>query len=184
VTSLHDIFSLVCGQQHNWVLGGATLPLCQRCTGLYVGAVLALAVFLLFRPKPTNRMLWAHGLFLLQMVPFGYHLLMQTGEIRMLTGQFFAMGLVYYLMLLPGDHWPRWREPLVRSTPRYFVASVATALLLQAAVIWGVARTNAILSWLGLGGLLVYVSLVIVNLVLLAMYAGKLTRRRIAPSES
>jgi uncharacterized membrane protein len=184
VTSLHDIFSLVCSQQHNWVLGGDTLPFCQRCTGLYVGALSALSVFLLVRPKPTTRMHWVHGVLLLVTVPFGYHLLTQTGEIRMLTGQLFAIGLVYYLMLLPEDYWPKWRESLARGVPGYFMMSLTTVLVLQAAVIWGRTRTNVILSWLGLGGLLIYLTLVTVNLLLLAISARNSLSPRVHSSES
>jgi uncharacterized membrane protein len=184
VTSLHDIFSLVCGQQHNWLLCGNTLPFCQRCTGLYVGAVSALSVFLLFRPNPANCMLWTHGILLLVVLPFGYHLVSQTGEIRMLTGQFFAIGLVYYLMLLPRDHWLSSRKSVVRSVPGYFVTTLATVLALQAAVSRGGPRTNAILSWLGVVGLLIYLTLVTVNLLLLAMSARNALCPRAHSSES
>jgi uncharacterized membrane protein len=184
VTSLHDIFSLVCGQRHNWVVGGEELPFCQRCTGLYVGAVLAFPVFLSFRPKPTSRMLWVHGVLLLLMVPFGYHLVSQTGEMRMLTGQLFAIGLVYYLMLLPGDHWPKWHEPVLHTIPAYLVTTIAAVLLLQAAVFWGGAPTNTILSWVGFGGLSLYTILVLLNLALLATNVRGWLHRRASSSQS
>ena len=151
---------------------------------MYAGAVLALPVFLLFRPKPTNCMLCMRGLLLLLMVPFGYHLLAQNGEIRMLTGQLFAIGLVYYLTLLPADYWHRWREPLAHSVPGYFAAGVVPVLLLQTIVIWGGSRTNAVLSWLGFAGLLLYALLVIVNLLLLAGNVRELLSRRTRSSES
>jgi len=37
------IFSAVCGQNHCLPAGGALLPVCQRCLGLYVGALLTAA---------------------------------------------------------------------------------------------------------------------------------------------
>lgn len=36
--TLTDIFSHFCGQKSGFVAGGAVLPVCQRCLGLYVGA--------------------------------------------------------------------------------------------------------------------------------------------------
>jgi len=178
VTTLHEIFSLLCGQQQSWVIGGAELPFCQRCTGLYMGAVPALLVFLWFRPKATKGMLWTHGMCLLLMVPFGYHLVAQTGRIRMLTGQLFAIGLVYYLTLLIADRWPNQRELSPRGITGYFAAGLAALFLLQASVIWGGPRTNVVLSWIGFGGLLIYGLLVLVNLMLLAVAAPEFLRRR------
>lgn len=175
---LHHIFSFVCGQEHNWIVGGEALPFCQRCTGLYVGAVPTLLVYLWFRPKATSGILWVHGMCLLQMVPFGYHLIAQTGEVRMLTGQLFAIGLIYYLTLLPGDRWPP-RQELSRSgIAGYFLSGTATLFLLQAAVIWGGPRTSTMMSWMGLLGLLIYGLLVLGNLLALTIAALSLLHRR------
>ena len=175
---LHHIFSFVCGQEHNWVVGGEALPFCQRCTGLYVGAVPALLVYLWFRPKATSGMLWVHGMCLLLMVPFGYHLIAQTGELRLLTGQLFAIGLVYYLTLLPADRWPPRQELSRNGMAGYFLSGMATLLLLQAAVILGGSRTSTVLSWAGLLGLLIYGFLVLGNLLALMIAAMRLLRRR------
>jgi len=38
--TLTDIFSHLCGQGRCFIVDGAILPVCQRCLGLYVGAVL------------------------------------------------------------------------------------------------------------------------------------------------
>jgi len=183
VATLHDIFLWVCGQQHNWVLGGEPLPFCQRCTGLYAGAVLALLVYLGFRPKATNGMLWAHGMFLLLMVPFGYHFVPQTGVLRMLTGQIFAIGLVYYLMLLPGDRWEIWREPSFAGAAAYFTTGGLLLLLSQAAVRWGGLGMNITLSWLGFVGLLVYGTLVLRNLAFLSEFVWRSLRDRVKHAE-
>jgi len=98
---LAEVFGLVCSREHCWAPGGEVLPFCQRCTGLYVGAAVAVVLYALFRPRPTSLSLWIHGLLLLVMVPFGYHLVPQNGVLRTLTGQLFAVGLVCYLSLLP-----------------------------------------------------------------------------------
>jgi uncharacterized membrane protein len=93
------LFSLVCGREHVWTLAGEPLPFCQRCTGLYVGGALAVLLLLLLRPRPTPNVLWVHGLLLLLMVPFGFNWIEQGPTVRMLTGQLFALGLVYFLGL-------------------------------------------------------------------------------------
>ena len=182
--TLHEIFSFVCGQQHNWCVGGEELPFCQRCTGLYVGAVPALLLYALFRPKATNRMLWAHGMFLLLMIPFGYHLVPQTGVVRTLTGQIFAIGLVYYLTLLSSERWSLYRELSRTAEIAYFVACGASLALLLAAVTWGGIRTNTVLSWAGFAGLVIYAAMVLVSVLLLLAYSGQLLRRLIRPAQS
>lgn len=181
---LQHIFSFLCAKQHNWLVGGAELPFCQRCTGMYVGAIAALVAYLLMKPKPSRRMLWTHGIFLLVMAPFGYHLVVQTGEIRMLTGQLFAAGLVYYLLLLPSDRWPGWHALLPAGIASYFALLVLGIILLQLAVTRGGPYTHTILTWLGFSGLLVYGMLVLLTLVLLAEAAWGLVRRRMRFTES
>ena len=82
-----------------------------------VGAAVALVFYAVFRPRTSYVFLGIHGLLLLMMVPFGYHLVPQNASLRTLTGQLFAVGLVGYLWLLPASfsiawgslrstHWP------------------------------------------------------------------------------
>ncbi len=175
---LREIFSYVCGQQHNWAPGGVDLPFCQRCTGLYVGAVPALILLLSFKPKPTSRMLWLHGFCLLAMIPFGYHLMAQTGEERTLTGQLFAFGLIYYLTLLPADRLPKWKALWECNSQSYLIAAVMLLLALQVDIAWGGLRTNAMLAWLGAAGLVLYGFLVLTNVLLLLLLAWGSLRRR------
>lgn len=106
---LRELFSHVCGQQHCWVLGGQTLPLCQRCTGLYIGAFCALVLMLIFRLCPNRFLYWLHGAFMLLMIPFGFHLIAEGGLGRTLTGALFGFGLVYYLLLNPFSAWRWWK---------------------------------------------------------------------------
>jgi len=100
---LAAVFSLVCGQNptHTWAPAGVILPCCQRCTGLYTGAALAVLLQLLLQPRLTDRFLQLHGLFLLQMVPFGFHWLPQGPLVRTLTGLLFGFGVVAFLFCLP-----------------------------------------------------------------------------------
>jgi len=101
MTAIDWIFTAVCGQNptHTWAPGGEILPCCQRCTGLYAGVFFAAALHLLLRPRLTGRFLEIHGLFLLLMVPFGYHWLPQGPILRTVTGLLFGAGLVTFLMV-------------------------------------------------------------------------------------
>lgn len=182
MTVLDQVFSYVCGSNHLWAPGGEVLPFCQRCTGLYVGCVFALVLYALFRPRPTSLVLWIHGLLLLLMVPFGYHLVPQNGVIRTLTGQLFAFGLVYYLMLSPAARlniWSRARRENLRAYIFWLLGGIGA---LQIAVQAGGVRTGTVLAWAGLAGLVVYAALVVANLVLLWPAILHILRRTPAPS--
>jgi uncharacterized membrane protein len=124
------LFALVCGQDvsHTWTTGGALLPLCQRCTGLYAGAATGLFLHLALRIKPGNRFLWVHGVFLLAMVPFGFHWLPQGEVVRALSGFVFGLGLVSFLWLIPGPSVVPLRPIAARSAFIYIVAAGAGAV--------------------------------------------------------
>ncbi len=98
---LSQLFSAVCGQNpaHTWAPGGLLLPCCQRCTGLYAGAALAALLHWTLKPKLTARFLELHGLFLLLMVPFGFHWVAHGPVMRSITGVLFGFGLVAFLSL-------------------------------------------------------------------------------------
>jgi uncharacterized membrane protein len=107
------LFALVCGQNpaHTWSPGGALLPCCQRCTGFYAGAVMALVLHLALRIRPSARFLQVHGLFLLQMVPLGFHWVAQGALVRTWSGLLYGFGVVSFLWLLPGARLVRVGEP-------------------------------------------------------------------------
>jgi len=166
---LTAIFAHVCGQQNLWAPGGMALPFCQRCTGLYAGGVYALALCLLWRPRPTASVLWLHGGMMLGMIPFGFHLLPHGEVARTLSGYLFAFGMTYFLLLVPVEHF-RLAE---RGVPpaAYWLALIACApLLLLAAMMGGTAAAYA-LAFLGAAGLLAYAALVLLNAYLLASAA-------------
>ena len=174
---LAQIFSHVCGQVHNWALGGQVLPFCQRCTGLYVGGALAFLLYSLFRPRPTWRMLVLHGLMLVQMAPFGYHWVAQNGAVRTLTGGLFAFGLMYYLMLNPAAQLGLWEKNRRGRPLLYALVGLISLAALQLAVHLGGLATGAALAWAGFAGLLIYAALVLANFVALPRAIWGLFRR-------
>ena len=97
-------FGLICGQDpsHTWSPGGLALPVCQRCTGLYAGAALAMGLHVALRFRPGSIFLWVHGGFLLAMIPLGYHWVPQDAVVRAVSGVLFGAGIVSFLWLLPG----------------------------------------------------------------------------------
>jgi len=157
MNGLHTLFSYLCGQQHCWVLGGRELPFCQRCTGLYVGACCAIILVLVFRPRPNACLYWLHGLFMLFMFPFGFHLVAHGALTRTFTGTLFSFGLVYYLSLNPLTSWHAWQSARAAQTSAY-LALIAACI---ASLLWSVHSGGAIaaltltgLGVLGLAGLL------------------------------
>ncbi len=162
--ALHQLFFHVCGQAHVWSLGGQELPLCQRCTGLYVGAACALALWLLFRPRPSNALLWIHGGALLLMVPFGYHLVPQSAEVRTLTGWLFSFGLVYFLLLLPAG---RLRAGFSEHPAWYGRGAAAGTAVLIASLHLGGNGVAALLAWAAAAGLAALAFLAAVNILVL-----------------
>ncbi len=170
--TLTEAFGHVCGQTHLWEPGGRALPFCQRCTGLYVGALWAAAAWIAWPPRPTPRILWFHGLLMLLMIPFGYHLVPQNGEVRTLTGAVFAVGLLYFLSLEPASRLRPWRETGNRSVAAYVVASLAAGPVVLLAVRARSASLNPVLAWAGAAGFLLFTALALANVVLLLQRLG------------
>lgn len=172
MTALHQFFSHICGQVHVWNVGGAPLPVCQRCTGLYVGAAFAVVLWFLFRPRPSNALLWIHGAALLLMVPFGYHLVPQGPDVRTLTGFVFGFGLVYFLLLLPAARTSdRWRN----RGAVYGLGAFAGAAALLAAVHFGGTASATVLSWAALSGMVTLALLAAANLLLIPITLRRTT---------
>lgn len=126
--NLIHLFSFLCGQnpEHTWAPGGIPLPCCQRCLGLYAGAAIAAWLHFWLRPELSGRFLKVHGVFLLLMVPFGYHWLPQVPTLRSFTGVLFGFGVVAFLRLnLPWLRMPRAEshEPLLKQIPGFECAS-------------------------------------------------------------
>jgi uncharacterized membrane protein len=177
-------FALVCGQnpEHTWAPGGWALPCCQRCTGLYVGALMAVLLLVCFRPRLSGRFLQVHGLFLLQMVPFGFHWLPQGPVARTVTGVLFGFGVVTFLWLVPAARLARRfptgfedgpgqkpignRRSIARSSAAVwsygagFIAGVALLLVIAAG---GGAAAARVLAGLAFAGAVVLAGLALAN---------------------
>lgn len=164
---LRILFSYLCGQQHLWVLGGVALPFCQRCTGLYVGAFCAIILVAVFRPRPGVFLYWLHGVFMLAMFPFGFHLVEHGGLIRTFTGAVFAFGMVYYLALNPLSMTIGWKDYRPWHSAAYLMLASGTISLLLIGLHSGGAMSARLLSILGALGLAAILILVVANLICL-----------------
>jgi uncharacterized membrane protein len=155
---LQSVFAWVCwqGAAHTWMPGGEMLPFCQRCTGLYAGAALALALHMTLRIRPSDRFLQIHGVFLLAMIPLGYHWVPQDAVIRAVSGFANGFGIVSFLWLLPSQL--AWRvRPLTPTTSMIYAgAMVAGIAAVPALGMWGgAAAANGLVAaaLLGLTGM-------------------------------
>lgn len=130
------LFSSVCHQQaaRARAPGGVPLALCQRCTGVYVGAALFLCLLPWMRFRPSRRLAILHATFILQMAILGTHLLPHPASIRTLSGQLFIIGAGYFV-------WNNLRVnkiPIATPTPLW---KYATALLVTIVTVQLLVRT-------------------------------------------
>jgi hypothetical protein len=122
----------------------------------------------LLRPRLTGRFLEIHGLFLLVMVPFGYHWLPQGPVLRTVTGLLFGAGLVSFLMVfLPSSN------PLsCAGNPSvgrvYFMGLAATGALTVVAAASGLRGASMAITLLVSAGTLTLLVLFSINAVLYA----------------
>jgi uncharacterized membrane protein len=167
---LNTFLSLVCGQNpaHLWAPGGLALPCCQRCAGLYCGALAAFVCLRLFRPALTTRFLWGHGLLLVQMVPLGFHWVAQGPVLRTVSGVLFAFGLAVFLELVPGGPWRTVARVSPWAARAYWLGvAISTALILALAREGG-RGTAVCLSIMIAAGALTLFWLAAVNVLMLA----------------
>jgi uncharacterized membrane protein len=188
---LRHVFGWVCGQNpaHTWSPGGELLPVCQRCTGVYAGALAAALLHLAWRPAPAPHWLWLNGAFLLFMLPAGFYWIPQNPELRCDSGILFGFGLVAFLWLtLPGKftiHDLRFTRPTAIQSHRANCKSqiVDLAGLLAVLVLTpllaenGQAVAAGILTAACAGGALVLAALPLANLFFLLRWLA----RRIFP---
>jgi uncharacterized membrane protein len=157
---LFSIFSLVCGENpaHLWAPGGEVLPCCQRCTGLYVGALVAMGLHLCFKPRASRCWFWIHALFLLQLGFFVFPWMPQSPVLRTISGTLFGFGVVAFL-------WPAvvWCPPfrVSRLVPVAYAIGLTTCLGL----------TPIIAKWGGTPGAFVLMGLLLTGALALAALA-------------
>ncbi len=116
---------------HSFIVGGHQLPLCARCTGIYLGAMMGLAGFFLlgrwrsvqWSPLPVlavllgfiavmiadgvNSFLWD--------IPGAPHLYEPQNWLRLTTGAFHGLAMIALLMPLVNESW--WHPAAGNSTP-------------------------------------------------------------------
>ncbi|MFO1265486.1 MAG: DUF2085 domain-containing protein [Rubrivivax sp.] len=162
------LFAFVCGQipEHTWAPGGMPLHVCQRCTGLYAGAAVALLLHALLRLRPSDRMVALHAVFLLPMVPLGYHWLPQDGLARTLSGILFGAGVVDFLWVNPARRIRATRLPDRADWGRYVAALAITLVAVPLLALRGDARAAWLLDALAVAGFAALVLLVLANLAL------------------
>ncbi len=181
---LHHAFGWVCGQNlaHTWAPGGVALPVCQRCTGVYVGACVSALLHLAWRPAPRPRWLWLNGAFLLFILPSGFYWIPQNPELRCASGILFGFGLVTFLEL-PLPRKSKMVLAAVAANPRFPSRAIAASLLATLALTpllaeYGNRLAAGILTAAGGAGALTLVGLVAFNLFSAGRWLG---RRRFAP---
>ncbi len=159
---IHDIadfvFSHLCHQEaaRCWAPGGIVIAFCQRCTGVYAGAALVLFLLPLMKFKPSRKILFIHGLFMIQMLIFGFHLIPHSATLRTLSGQLFITGVFYFLWLNVQNRWDLFQTN--RSPRSYFAGVILMLLLMQLFVRAPFAFASAFVEILGLLGLLTIVA--------------------------
>jgi len=181
---LLPIFSAVCGENthHIWSPGGQPLPCCQRCTGLYVAALVAAALHLWFRPRISKGFLQLHSFFLLQLGLFVFPALPSSPVLRSISGSLFGFGVVAFLAPAIFDCCPHFRAS--RFSAWAYTLGLASCLgLIPATAEWGGAPGALVLMCLVLAGALVLAALVCANLARclfpLAVRFSRIARKRI-----
>jgi uncharacterized membrane protein len=159
---LPTLFSAVCGENpaHIWSPGGQPLPCCERCTGLYAGALIAGALQLWFRPAINQRFLQLHALCLLQLGWFVFPWLPQSAALRTISGALFGFGVVAFLWTAISDWSPLTKESRF-GTEAYAIGLAGCMVLIPAIAEWG-----------GRNGWFVLVCLVVAGAMALAVLAS------------
>ncbi|HZQ47815.1 MAG TPA: DUF2085 domain-containing protein [Verrucomicrobiae bacterium] len=159
---LFSIFSTVCGENpdHLWAPGGEVLPCCQRCTGLYVGALIAMGLHFRFKPRASVRWFQIHALFLLQLGLFIFPWIPQSPVLRTVSGTLFGFGTVAFL----------WAAVLVWCPP--FKASAFTTLSYLFGLASCLVLTPIITKWGGKPGAFVLTAMLLAGAVSLAALAA------------
>lgn len=161
---LESAFGLVCGQDSHraWTSGGETMPLCARCTGIYVGALLGLALWGSWRPRATGALHALHALFILQIVPAGLHLFDQGALLRTLSGALFGVGLGFALWQLRGV--ASRGDGRGRAIGYGLSVAVGIGLLIGALRVGGGTIVLEALAWMALAGLVSAIAVLAVTL--------------------
>jgi uncharacterized membrane protein len=158
-------FATICGEnpRHIWSPGGLRLPCCERCTGLYAGALIAVALHLWIRPRIGKRFLELHALCLLQLGLFLSQRLPDSAALRTVSGALFGFGVIGFLWLaLPAGSL---RQAAQRAAAKYSVGFAISLVLIPALAQWGGRSGATILECMIAAGALALAVLVCANLI-------------------
>ena len=171
----------------SFYLGDRQLPLCTRCSGMYLGAMLGLVYQLIIGRRRAGMPSWkiivpvsilAFAFIFdgvnsfLSLFPGAPILYQPHNTLRLLTGT--GMGLAIAILLFPAFNTSVWREydsrPAMRSLPSFFIL-VLLALGLNFLVLLNIPIILYPLALISAGGVLVLLTLVYAMLLLVVFKA-------------
>ena len=174
-----QVFSFFCHQDpsRTFLPGGEPLAMCARCVGVYVGFLLALPIMVAAARLGRKLSMYLHGAFVLQVIPFGFHLIPHGRTLRTISGQLFALGVVYFLTTairqskLRADKAENPQKYTGRWLIRYLLVTTQAAVLLQLLLHLPWHWIGTLINVLALAGLGVFVALAVVLLLSLGRHA-------------
>ncbi|NIA06693.1 MAG: DUF2085 domain-containing protein [Actinobacteria bacterium] len=176
-----QVFSFLCHQDPSRTFqpGGEPLAVCARCVGVYVGFLLALPIMIVAVRLPRKLSMYLHGALVLQVIPFGFHLIPHGRTLRTISGQLFALGVVYFLSTAirhskhrsdkldkpdnPQKYAGRWLM-------RYLLATAQAIVLFQLLLRLDWGWIASVINVLALAGLAVLCTQVVTFLLVLSKY--------------
>ena len=150
------VFGFLCHQNpaRSFAPSGTALAICARCTGVYVCFALALPMLTLARRLGGKAMICLHGIMVMQVAVFGFHLVSHGPMVRTLSGQMFAVGLMYFLFRAASPGQSSQVHPTGPCLVAYISATAAALVALQLLVRldqpWTATLVN-VLALIGLG---------------------------------
>ena len=135
--------------ERSFLLGDRAVPLCSRCSGMYLGALVGM-IYQAIRGRrgelPTRRIQWAFGFFLLAFAIDGINsylsffpqapgLYTPQNGLRLLTGT--LLGTAIAAFLIPTFHqvvWQQWQDRPAFSTFRQLFVVLVPAGFISAAI--------------------------------------------------
>lgn len=188
ISLAHWLGSAVCGQlpEHTYSIGGVALPLCARCTGMYVGALCSLAYFSWRHPRSASLprswfaaapllffVLWAtDGVnSLLASVPIFPHLYPPENVLRLITGT--LMGITIASLIFIVFNSVTWQHPnpepiLATGRELMYLLGIAAVIVLAVQLDW-----SPVLLPITLASL---ISVLILNATLMSALVGSFVR--------
>jgi uncharacterized membrane protein len=175
-------------------LGARSMPLCARCTGMYLAAIVAFLYFSICRPRaglyPDKRtfvalgvmgLIWAADGFnsYLSLFPGEMNVYPPSNLLRILTGAF--MGIALSAVVYPTFHqvaWEDWKAVRALRSPWELLALIAMALVAEAMVLSGNPLLLYPLALISAVGVLLVLSLVYSTMLLAAFRLENRLRRR------